>query len=94
MILFALELDGFGQLLPFAAFGWDFEGAAFFLLEYKDGIVLAGEGSGEVFAAIIVDERQMGLVAFDGGGCDEPCEGIVLLTQEARNLAEEILTRN
>ena len=67
VLLFAFELDGFGQLLPFAAFGWDFQGATFFLLEYKDGIVLTGEGSGEVFAAIIVDKRQMGLAAFDGG---------------------------
>jgi hypothetical protein len=80
--------------LPLASFGGNLQAAAIFLLENIDGIVLAGESSCKVLATIIVDKDKMGLVTFDGGRRDEPCECIVLLAEKTRHLSEKILSRD
>ena len=53
------------------------------MFELVEGVVLDGERGGEVLAAIVVDQGDVGGMAFHLGRGDEPAERVVGLTEVA-----------
>ena len=75
----SLQFQRLGQLLPLAV-AWHLDGVTFLLFQNVYGVVLAGEGSRQVFAAEVVDELHFGLLAvLDIAGCNHPAEGVMEL---------------
>ena len=62
------------------------------MLELVEGVVLDGERGGEVFTAVVVDQGDMGGVAFHLGRGDEPAERVVGLTEVAGERPVEVLS--
>ena len=86
------EDQRFGQLLPFPVFG-NFQRTATCLFQQVGGVTLQGEGSGEIFAAKIVDHRHDNLSAsFFLDRCDRPAERIVFLSEIARKFTIDLLS--
>ena len=91
LLRLAFEFEGLGEFLPLAVLGY-LEGGAFLLLKNIGGVVLLGEGGSEVFGAVVVDEGEGCRLAFDFGSGDDPAEGVVFLTQVARQRTIEFLS--
>ena len=93
-LFLTFEFQRLGEFLPLAVLG-HLEGGATFLLEDIGGVVLQGEGGGEVFGAVIVDEGEGGrLVVLDLCRGDDPAEGVVFLAEIAWQRAVEFLSRH
>ena len=92
LFLLAFEFENLGEFLPLAVLG-HFEGGAFLLFQDIGGIVLHGEGGGEVLRAVIIDQVEAGriVVLYLGRG-DDPAEGVVLLAEIARQHAIQLLS--
>ena len=93
LFLLAFEFEGLGEFLPLAVLGY-LEGGAFLLLKNIGGVVLLGEGGGEVFGAVVVDEGEGSRLPLDFSSSDDPAEGVVLLAEIAWERAVEFLSRH
>ena len=84
--LLAFERQNRGEFLPFAIW-WHLDGGAFALAQDENTVVLAGQGGFEIFAAIVIDHLECGLLAFHFGTDDGPAETVVVFAKIAGQLA-------
>ena len=93
LLFLAFQFERLGQLLPLVVLRY-FERGAFLLLEDVGGVVMQGEGGGEVFGAVVVDEGEGSRLPLDFSSSDDPAEGVVLLAEIAWERAVEFLSRH